>query len=533
MSLQKLWAIAWKELYTTFRDRNLILLMFVTPIILSTIIGLAFGGLGSDTPTIGTIDVAVVNLDDGLDVGSLVMGTVDSGAVVSGAGVTNTGILTSVPGDFSFNLGEIVTGILLGEAITATGAVSGTNLTLSESFSCTLVSGEEPTVADQGSLEELLNATELIDAATARLGVEQGGYAAAVIIPPGFTQTILPSFGPMDSNGSIDNAITSPTTLPQIEVYGNSGDTLSAGIVNSIVTGIVSQFARLPVTLEATVDTMANSNVLDNIDLDALETTLESLQIAANTGNFDDVDTSLFSGTGTVTDTFALLGCLFTPGINPVSLEQQPLDTLQEGNNFSRVLVIAGSAQAVFFALFTGVFGILSIYEERKQWTLQRMIASPTSSNTILLGKLLGNLVTVITQLLLLMLALTTIASLVLGEPTSIWGTQVGLLFVMIVVLSLTVSGIGVLVVGLARTPEQVQILGPVVNMTLGVFGSAFGFALPEPLPRLSLITWGTDAFEKLAGGQLDIGFNLLVLLAQGVLFFVVGSWLFRRRLNL
>ncbi|MCB0065072.1 MAG: ABC transporter permease, partial [Caldilineaceae bacterium] len=252
----------------------------------------------------------------------------------------------------------------------------------------------------------------------------------------------------------------------------------------------------------------------------------------AESGDLAAVRTPI-SGTGTITDTFAILGCLFTPGINPVSLQQQPLNQLQESSSFARILVVVGSAQAVFFALFTGVFGVLSIYEERKQWTLQRMLVSPTNSNTILFGKLLGNLVVVIAQLLVLMVALTTVASIALRTPTLIWGNQIGLLLVTVVVLSLAVSGIGVLIVGLARTPEQVQIVGPIVNMMLGVLGGAFGFGLPDPLPKLSLINWGTDAFATLAAGQSTIGMNLLVLAGQGALFFLIGAWFFRRRMRI
>lgn len=536
MSLQKIWAIAWKELYTTFRDRNLILIMFATPLVLSTIIGLAFGGLGGDTPTIGTIDVAVVNLDTGFDLDSVIGQTVDSGTVDGGTVISPTvssgTAITGMPANFSINLGEIVAGILTGEALTASGGIGGGGIggggfTVTDTLSCALVDESSTDAPNQGSLDELLNATTLTDAATARQGVETGEYAVAVIIPPGFTQTVMPAFDVNADNGTTDG------TWPQIEVYGNSGNALSASIVNSIVSGIVSQFARLPVTLEATVETLLDHIDLGTLDIEAVATLLNELRTATDQGDLGIVDTSLFSGTGTLTDTFAILGCLFTPGINPVTLQQQPLDSLQAGNSFARVLVVAGSAQAVFFALFTGVFGILSIYEERKQWTLQRILASPTTGNTLLLGKLLGNLVVVIAQLVILMVALTLVASIVLGEPTSIWGTNVGLLLLVVVALGLAVSGVGVVVVGLARTPEQVQIIGPLVNTMLGVFGSAFGFGLPEPLPRLSLITWGTGAFETLAGGQWDIGLNLLVLLAQGVLFFVIGAWFFRRRLNL
>jgi len=497
--MAKIWAIAWKELYTTLRDRNLLLIMFATPLALSTIIGLAFGGLGSDSPTIAEIPVAVVNLDQGLDVGALIS---DATSLPTTQVVTPTGL----PADFSFNVGSMVASILLSEPITASGVISAANGNFDVSaLSCNLVAADDDGAsAFQGSLDDLLAATPLTDPAAARLGVEQGDYAVAVIIPADFTRRFLPMFtvGEGTSTAAAGNAV---------EVYGNSGRALSAGIVRSIVEGIVNQFLRLTVTLEASFETLFDTVDLTRINTTTLNTTLTTVN----------------------TDTFAVLGCLFQPGINPIRLEQKPLDSLQSGNRFARILVVVGAAQAVFFALFTGIFGILSIYEERKQWTLQRMLVSPTAGSTILLGKLVGNLVVVLVQLLVLLLALTLIASLVQGAPTFIWGTNPLALLGLLLTLALCVSGIGVLIVGLARTPEQVQVVGPMVNMALGVLGGAFGFGVSAGLAQFSLIHWGVDAFQKLAANEGAIGLNLLVLAGQGLLFFLVGSWFFRRRLNL
>lgn len=497
--MSKIWAIAWKELYTTLRDRNLLLIMFATPLALSTIIGLAFGGLGSDTPTIAAIPVAVVNLDQGLKIGGLVN---ETAAISSTQAVTPTGL----PTDFSFNAGSMIASILLSEPITASGVISTVDGNFDvTALTCDLVAADDDGASVfQGALDELLTVTALTDPAAARAGVEQGDYAVAVIIPADFTQSFLPTFtaGGTSERNSTANAV---------EVYGNSGRALSAGIVRSIVEGIVNQFSRLTVTLEAALNTL-----FDTIDLTKMNaTTLNTTLTTANT------------------DTFSVLGCLFQPGINPIRLEQQPLDKLQSSNRFSIILVTVGAAQAVFFALFTGVFGILSIYEERKQWTLQRMLVSPTASSTILLGKLVGNLVVVFVQMLVLLLALTVIASLVLGTPTFIWGTNPLAIFGVLLSLALCVSGIGVLIVGLARTPEQVQVIGPMVNMALGVLGGSFGFGVSAALAQFSLIYWGVDAFQKLAASESGIGLNLLVLIGQGLLFFLVGSWFFRRRLNL
>jgi hypothetical protein len=66
----------------------------------------------------------------------------------------------------------------------------------------------------------------------------------------------------------------------------------------------------------------------------------------------------------------------------------------------------------------------------------------------------------------------------------------------------------------------------------MALLGGAFGFAVPEVLARLSILYWGTNAFQKLAANQTDIGLNLVVLVAFGGILFAIGFWLFNRRLE-
>jgi len=62
--LNKIWQIAYKDLYITFTDRNLLILMLAAPLAIATIIGLAFGGLSSGAP-IRDVPIAIVNQDAG------------------------------------------------------------------------------------------------------------------------------------------------------------------------------------------------------------------------------------------------------------------------------------------------------------------------------------------------------------------------------------------------------------------------------------------------------------------------------------
>ncbi len=432
--MRKIWAIAWKEVYQPLIDRNFLLIMFVTPLALSTIIGLAFGGIGSDTPSIAKIPVAIVNLDQGLDLGNL-------GALASNAPISSTDTLSATaanPGGadgFALNVGNVIANVLLSTPISASTVISTNNGSPFDvdALSCDLVvtdtaaTAEDAPAGFQGSLDELLTTTALTDPAAARQGVEQGDYAVAVIIPANFSQRFMPTF-PATASDTLD------ATSDAVEVYGNSGRSLSATIVRGIVDAIVNQFLQVTVTLEASIDTL-----LDNANLAQLRT-LALLPTTLTTEN---------------ADALGILGCLFQPGINPIRLQQQPLNALQASNRFAILLVAVGSAQAVFFALFTGTFGILSIYEERTQGTLQRILVSPTTGTTILVGRLLGNVVVVFVQILLLLLALTLIASVILGTPTFIWGNNLLALFGVLVALSLCVSGIGVLIVGLARHNQR------------------------------------------------------------------------------
>lgn len=532
--MRKILAFASKELYTAFRDRNLALLMFVTPLVLSTIIGLAFGGIGgngdSGLPDFADIPVAVVNLDEGVDMQEVITLPdqfadldalpFDPGDLASAFTQAGVGPDQLSQDGTALNFGDQLAAILLSQQVEGTGTTTTEGFDLTE-LGCSLLDDSEsaapPAVASQGSLEDLLNATAMDDAEQARAAVDNGEFVAAVIVPPAFSKRVMPKFA-FDDNLTL--RAQSPGDGGTVEVYANNGRPVSARILHSIVSGIVNQFVRAGVALGATLETSANALAngivegeidLGAVDLSALPTSLQNLNAAA----------------------LEPLGCLITPGANNINVTQQPLAAIQEAPPFARIIVPTGASQAVFFALFTGVFGIHSIYEERKYWTLQRLIVSPTPRIFLLAGKLLGNLVTVFLQILILLAALTLIASVVIGQPTLIWGTNFAAIIIVTLALALCVSGLGVFVVGLAKTPEQVNLFGPMINISLAVVGGAFGFALPDQAARFSLIYWGVDAFMQLANAQTGIAVNLLVLFGQGILLFLVGTWLFKRRLDL
>jgi ABC-type multidrug transport system permease subunit len=229
-------------------------------------------------------------------------------------------------------------------------------------------------------------------------------------------------------------------------------------------------------------------------------------------------------------DFAGLFACAFTPGADLVTLQSLPIEASAEASPAGGLLVRIGSAQAMFFALFTGQFGILSMYEERKNWTLQRMIASPTPRWAILGGKLVGVMASILFQLVALAVSLTLVGSLLAGGLILIWGSDLGTLGLLLLAVATAVGGLGMLLAGVLKGVEQANIVASVLNMALGVLGGAFAFQLPASISALSFIYWGREAFQSLASGHGDILIHLVVLFGQGVVMFAVGLFLFNRR---
>jgi ABC-2 type transport system permease protein len=470
--MERLWAIAYKDIRSRFTDRTLLVIMIAAPLAISTIIGLAFGGLGRSSSPIQNIPVAVINHDT-------------AGPLGTSFGAVLMNLLTQgqLPADTSASLAACP------QSATPTGSdAEGGNMTLSQ-----LIQGS---VFDQSLAQGLVEA-EKITAPTsplsstqgleeaARAAVDKGIYTAVVIIPPGFSTAL----------GSLADP-RQPSSNATITVYGNAGRGLSAGIVRSVVDSILSQLTSGNVAIGATIRVVSQQPAL--------------------LANISQLDTSLFA-------------CAFAPGNDQVQLNNVPVAAAPT-NTAGTLLVTFGSAQAVFFALYTGQFGILSMYEERKAGTLQRILVSPTPRWNILGGKLIGVLVSVLFQLFILIIALTAVGSLIEGRPVFIWGNDILRLVLVLIAVAIATSGLGMFLAGVLKGIEQANIVGSVLNIALGVLGGGFGFQLPKAVSQFSFIYWGRDAFEKLAAGVGDTNLNLLVLFVEGVILFLIGLYLFNRK---
>jgi len=337
-------------------------------------------------------------------------------------------------------------------------------------------------------LAEIMAPTESSDPEAARLAVDDDQAAAAVIIPEGFSRSIIPAEGMM-----LDPNITETDTL-EIEVYTNPTRPTGAGIVKSIVDEFVSR-----------VDEGRTTGMTSILQM--LQTGILTPQQAETEGHslFENVDQSESSALVLKTD---------SEGAEAVEFD---------------VLAYMAPGMALFFLMYTVTYGGRSILAERAQGTLSRLLVSPTNTAQILGGKVFGIYLTGVAQISILILASSLFFRVKWGDPLG--------MTVLILAAVFGATGWGMLITAFARNPNQVASVGSAIMLTFGLLGGSFISLemMPVPIQLFSRITpnsWALDGFTTLAlgGGLPELTEPIIALLIMGSVLFVVSVFIFGRK---
>jgi ABC-2 type transport system permease protein len=360
-------------------------------------------------------------------------------------------------------------------------------------------------------LTELLEPTPSSDPEAARRLIDEDQAAAAVIIPEGFTRSIIPlssldksnvESGMIPAEGTASPALALGASVDQgylqpepvlIEVYANPSRPTSAGVVKAIVDEFLSRVEEGRTSGMTSITGLMQAGLLDP---QSAEDEARAL--------FEDVEGA---------DSTAII-----------------LKTNEEGAEAVEFDILAYMApgMALLFLMYTVSYGGRSILAERSQGTLPRLLVSPTSTAQVLGGKVLGIFLTGVAQVSILILA----SSLFFGVR---WGDVTGLVLLILAVV-FGATGWGMLVTALARTPAQVGSIGSAMMLIFGILGGSFIRLeqMPPLVQTLSKITpnaWGLDGFTTLAlGGRLpNLVEPITALLVMGLLLFAVAVVLFNR----
>jgi ABC-2 type transport system permease protein len=331
-------------------------------------------------------------------------------------------------------------------------------------------------------LSQLLAVVENSDAATARAMVDANKTAAVVIIPEGFTASVIPQNG------------QATAVVKQIEVYKNPSRSISAGVVQSIVEGFLSQVETGRIGGQVAVEQLIANGLV-------------SPQQAAQTGL--QIGTRLASELGNLQT--------LTLKTNQASASVEP-----------NLLMYLAPGFALLFLMYTVSLGGKTLLTEREEGTLTRLMTTPIQPGQVLVGKMTGTYMIGFAQMLILIGA----SALLLGLT---WGDQLALLVLLITAVA-AATGWGMLLAALSRNAGQVSSFGMAMTLLFGLLGgSFFGGSLPGVVGYIGMLTpnyWGQKGFNTLANGGnlLDLLPVYAALLVMATILLVISVSIFRRK---
>ena len=340
------------------------------------------------------------------------------------------------------------------------------------------------TVFQSNDLNGLIDPTLSIDPSAAYKQVDNNQAVAVIVIPAGFTDSIIPSSG--QAAGKV----------VQIELYSNPTAPTSVGVVKTILDQFISQVEVGRVGGQVAITQLVSSGRIP----------LQNAQAAG----------------------VAL-------GVRQASLSSQSSSIILNNETPSGeavkfdVLALLAPGMALMFLMYTVSYGGRSLLNERNQGTLPRLLVSPTTTVQVLGGKMVGIFLTGAAQMYILIEGTTVLFKLQWGDPLAVTALMLAAVFGAV--------GWGMLLTAIAKTPGQVSAIGSAMMLTFGILGGSFINMdnMPVWFQYITKITpnaWGMDGFNTLAlgGGLHDIQIPILALLIMGLLLFTIAVILFRRR---
>ena len=344
-------------------------------------------------------------------------------------------------------------------------------------------------VFNSEDLAELVEPSLGTSPEAARLQVDEDEVAAAIIIPAGFTNSIIPK------QEDLDNGVMSETV--KIEMYANPSRPTSAGIIKSILDEFMSRIEEGSISGQTSIVQLLVSGRI----------TPEQAQAAGEDMNQRLQNTS-------------------TDEVLAITLNSSTADG--EEVEFD-VLAYLAPGMALMFLMYTVSYGGRSILAEKSQGTLPRLLVSPTNTMQILGGKVFGIFLTGVAQMLILIGATSMLFQLK-------WGDALGVI-VLVLVAVFGATGWGMIITALARTPGQVGSIGSAMMLIFGILGGSFISLdqmppLVQSISRITPNSWALDGFTTLAlGGTLsNLSAPITALLTMGGVLFVASVLLFGKK---
>lgn len=179
----------------------------------------------------------------------------------------------------------------------------------------------------------------------------------------------------------------------------------------------------------------------------------------------------------------------------------------------------------LFFSMYTMVFGIGSIVDEKQLKVWHRQKVSPTSDGSILAGNYITSVLVGSAQLVLMVVISKSLFSID-------WGGSTLAIVLVLIAFVITVTAIGLFMSGLVKTQQQLAALTPIVVVSTSMLG---GCMWPIEMIKSDFIRslagltpqrWAISGMQKVIiynGGVSDVIAPIIYLLIMATIFFALA----------
>lgn len=218
---------------------------------------------------------------------------------------------------------------------------------------------------------------------------------------------------------------------------------------------------------------------------------------------------------------------------NPaIAVISEDLEGIQVQSGLSLFITFLFPAFTVMFIFFIVGAESSSLLQEREAGTLRRLLAAPIPRWTVILGKMLAYGLLVCLQVLILFTLGYVAFNITLGEDPLA-------LFAITILVAFVAVSLGMLVAAFAKSAKQADNVGMVLGFVLAGIGGAFPswppmFRSGGVIGVLSKFTPHAHALEGYYSVMAEnasfsqILPQLGILLAMGLVFFLIAVWRFR-----
>lgn len=189
---------------------------------------------------------------------------------------------------------------------------------------------------------------------------------------------------------------------------------------------------------------------------------------------------------------------------------------------------LGASSQLLLFMFLTALNSSVALIETRRLGLSRRMVATPTSAATIVLGEGLGRVAVALAQGVFILVGTSLLFGVRWGDPFAAGA--------LLLLFALVAGGAGMLLGSVFRTEQQAGGVGVLLALGLAALGGCmvplefFGGTMRD-VALLTPHAWANQGFAEVGrdgGGLLDVLPQLGVLAGYAAVLFTLGAWRLR-----